>query len=389
MIRDPLLIILALIGIEAFVLFAARTEVYKRYFSFFPSVFWIYFLPMLASTLGLLDAGSPVYSLITTYFLPASLVLLLMCVDIRAILHLGKTALGMFLIGSMGIMTGTVVVFAVFKGIMGPEFWSGFGALSGSWTGGSANMIAVKEALSTPAEVFLPMVVVDTVVPYVWMAFLVLMVGGQKIFDPWNRARTDLLTEFNRKTEGLASQAFKGWRLEQAGLIGAIAAAGSAAAGFTAQRLPEIQGIISTYAWVVIIVSLLGVGLSFTPLRNLESYGASKIGTWILYFVLTSIGAKANLASLESSLILILAGFCIVLVHALFMLAGARILRAPLYLAAIASQANIGGVASAPMVAAVYQPSLAPVGLLLAVLGNIIGTYLGIITGQLCHWIIQ
>ncbi len=388
MIREPLFIIAVLIAIEAVVLFASETKVYRKYCSFFPSVFWIYFLPMLGSTFGLLDAKAPVYSMITTYFLPASLALLLMCVDIRAILHLGKTALGMFLIGSLGIMTGTVTVFAVFKNIVGHEFWSGFGALSASWMGGSANMIAVKEALSTPGEVFLPMVVVDTVVPYVWMAFLVLMVGWQKIFDPWNHARGDLLEEFNKRTEGLAPQIFKGWRLKQSVLIAAVAAAGSLTAGLIAQRLPEIQGIISTYAWAVIIVSALGIGLSFTRLRNLEEYGASKVGTWVLYFVLTSIGAKANLANLETSLILILAGFCIVLVHAAFMLAGAKVLRAPLYLVATASQANIGGVASAPMVAAVYQPGLAPVGLLLAVLGNIIGTYLGIITGQLCKWIL-
>ncbi len=389
MIRAPFFIILTLIAIEAFILAVSEKAIYKKYFSFFPAVFWIYFLPMLASTLGLLDAKSPVYSLITNHLLPASLILLLMCVDIKAIMHLGRTALGMFLIGSLGIMTGTVLVFALFKGIVGPQFWGGFGALSASWTGGSANMIAAKEALSTPSDVFLPMVVVDTVVPYVWMGLLVLMVGWQKVFDPWNHAQTGLLEEFNRKTSSVSLPAFGGWRLKQILLILGLAAAGSVTGRFLAQRLPEIPGIVSTYAWTIIVVSVLAVGLSFTRCRKLEHYGASRMGTWILYLVLTSIGAKANLGNLENSLVLIAAGFCIVLVHALFMLAGARLLRAPLFLVAIASQANIGGIASAPMVAAFYQPSLAPVGVLLAVLGNIIGTYLGIITGQLCHWMIQ
>jgi len=389
MIRNPLLIILTLVSIEVIVLFVSQRELYKKYCSFFPSVFWIYFLPMLCSTFGLLDAKSPVYSQSTTHLLPASLLLLLLCVDIKAILHLGRTALGMFLIGSLGIMTGTVLVFAVFKEIVGPEFWSGFGALSASWMGGSANMIAVKEALSTPGEVFLPMVVVDTVVPYVWMAFLVLLVGWQRIFDSWTHAQDDLLEEFNRKTSSVPVSVFGGWRLAPILLILVIAAAGSRMAGLLAQGLPEVPGILSTYAWTIIIVSMLGVGLSFTRCRNLQRYGASRMGTWILYFVLTCIGAKARLADLQSSLLLIAAGFCIVLVHAVFLLAGARWLRAPLYLVAASSQANIGGVASAPMVAAVYQPSLAPVGLLLAVFGNILGTYLGIITGQLCHWIIS
>lgn len=386
--EHPLLIIVSLIAIEAFVLWASQKTFYKKYLSFFPAVFWIYFLPMLCSSVGLLDAKSPVYSLITNHFLPASLLLLLMCVDIKAIAHLGRTALGMFLIGSFGIMTGTALVFAFFKGIVGPEFWAGFGALSGSWTGGSANMIAVKEALSTPEDVFLPMVVVDTVVPYVWMGLLVLMVGWQKVFDRWNHSRVDLLEEFNRKTAGVALQRFDGWKVKPVLLMLAVAAAGSMIAVFLARVLPEINGVISTYAWVIIIVSLLGIGLSLTPCRRLEQYGASRIGTWILYFVLTSIGAKANLANLESSVILIVAGFCIVAVHAIFLLIGARLLRAPLFLVATASQANIGGVASAPAVAAVYEPGLAPVGLLLAVLGNIIGTYLGIITGQLCHWMV-
>jgi len=387
MIRNPFLIIATLAAIEILVLFLSERKFYKKNFSFFPAVFWIYFLPMLCSSLGLLDSKSPVYSSITNHLLPASLILLLMCVDIKAILHLGRTALGMFFVGSLGIMTGTVLVFAVFKGIVGTQFWGGFGALSGSWTGGSANMIAVKEALSTPNDVFLPMVVVDTVVPYVWMAFLILMVGWQKIFDPWNKARTDLLVEFNRNVKLIPLKSFSGWQMKQVFLILIIAVTGSAIGGLLAQGLPEIQGIISTYAWVIIIVSFLGISLSFTRCRDLESYGASRIGTWILYFVLTSIGAKASLAHLQSSLVLILAGFCIVLVHAVFMLVGARLLRAPLFLVAIASQANIGGIASAPIVAACYQPSLASVGLLLAVLGNIVGTYCGIIAGQLCHWI--
>ncbi len=387
MIQNPLLIILVLVVIEAFIIFVSERRIYKKYFSFFPAVFWIYFLPMLCSSLGLLHNKSPVYSAITNYFLPASLILLLMCVDIKAIMHLGRTALGMFLIGSLGIMTGTVLVFAVLKRIVGPQFWGGFGALAGSWTGGSANMIAVKEALSVPSDVFFPMVVVDTVVPYVWMAFLILMVGWQKLFDPWNHARMDLLTEFNKKVHFTLVKSFNGWQIKQVFLILVIAAAGSVLSGLLAQCLPEMPGIISTYTWTIILVSFLGIGLSLTRCRNLEHDGASRMGAGILYFVLTSIGAKASLTNLGSTCVLIFAGFCIVFVHAVFMLVGARLLRAPLYLAAIASQANIGGVASAPMVAACYQPSLAPVGLLLAVLGNILGTYCGIITGQLCHWI--
>ena len=165
----------------------------------------------------------------------------------------------------------------------------------------------------------------------------------------------------------------------------AIAALGSAVSQLVATKLPVIKDIFSTYAWTIIVVTTLGLGLSFTPVRKLEDKGATKVGYFILYFVLTAIGAKAALVNIGSALLLITAGLVIVLVHVGFLLAGARILRAPLFLVAAASQANIGGVASAPVVAAVYEPGLASVGLLLAILGNIVGTYFGIMCAQLCR----
>ena len=150
-------------------------------------------------------------------------------------------------------------------------------------------------------------------------------------------------------------------------------------------QLPAIRDVISGYTWTIVIVSLLGLLLSCTPARKLEQYGASKAGSWLLYFVLTAIGAKASVASIGSALVLIGAGLLIMLVHALFLLVAARLLKAPLFLVAAASQANVGGVASAPVVAEVYQPGLASVGLLLAILGNIFGTYFGIFCAQLCR----
>jgi uncharacterized membrane protein len=170
-------------------------------------------------------------------------------------------------------------------------------------------------------------------------------------------------------------------------LILLIAATGSVGARLLAQQLPVIKDVVSTYTWTIIIVSLLGILLSVTPARRLEQSGASRVGYHLLYFVLTAIGAKASVASISSALILIAAGLVIVAVHGLFLLVAARILKAPLFLVATASQANIGGVASAPVVAEVYQPGLASVGLLLAILGNIFGTYLGICGAQLCRWL--
>jgi len=383
MIRHPLLIMMILLAIEALVLGLSRHERTRRWFDLLPSVFWIYFLPMLASTAGLIDAKAPVLASITVYLLPASLLLLLLVVDVKAIIRLGGMALAMFFIGSAGIMAGTVFSFGLFKQAVGPEFWAGFGALSASWTGGSANMIAVKEALAVPDPVFAPMVIVDTVVPYVWMGMLIACVGAQAAFDRWNRADRTVLDDLARraKVEKVVV------RLTPGGIAALLmfAAVGSLLAKDIGARLPLVKDVVSPYAWTIILVSVFGVLLSLTPVRRLEQAGASRIGYYILYFVLTAIGAKASIANIPAALILIAAGFVIIAVHALFLLAGARLLRAPLFLVAAASQANVGGVASAPVVAAVYEPGLASVGLLLAILGNIVGTYLGILCGHCCR----
>lgn len=339
---------------------------------------------MIATTLGILDPKSPVYGFQTQYILPASLFLLLVTVDLKAILKLGKAALIMMAAGSLGIVFGAPLVFFIFKRWIGADMWGGFGALSGSWTGGSANLIAVKEALGTPDAVFTPMVVVDTIVPYVWMGILVALAGSQKWFDGKIRAERKILDELNHKTLNLKKTTER-LTFPTVFLVLIVGAIGMLFAVTTAQHLPVIKDVISTYAWTIILVTAAALSLSFTKLRTLETHGSKTIGYFLLYFVLTGIGAKADLSSLNSTVILIAAGFCIVIIHAAVLLLTARLIRAPMFLVAVASQANIGGVASAPIVAEIYQPGLSSVGLLLAILGNISGTYLGIFSGQLCR----
>jgi len=386
LISQPFSLILFLLTIEISVLYLARHPRTQKYFDFLPSVFWIYFLPMLASTFGWIDSQAPVYKVITTHILPASLFLLLMTVDMKAIVKLGKDALLMMAIGSLGICVGTVVVFAIFKNWIGVDFYSGFGALSASWTGGSANMIAVKEAVNIPDHIFAPMVIVDTIVPYVWMGIMVSVVGIQTAFDRWNRSDQTILKELSQRAQQI-SQTNIVWKMEKILVILMLAAGGSWVAQGLAKFLPVIQNVISMSAWTIIVVTTLGILGSFTPIRKLEKSGSNKIGYFLLYFVLTTIGAKASLANMSSALLLISAGFCIVLIHAVFLLIGAKLLKAPLFLVATASQANVGGVASAPVVAEIYQPGLASVGLLLAIGGNIFGTYIGILTVKLCEWV--
>jgi len=385
MIHNPVLLIFVLLVVESSVLFLAANPRTKHLFSFLPSMFWIYFLPMVLSTCGIIDVKSPLYAGITKCLLPPALFLLLVNMDIKAISRLGPSALIMFFAGSFGIMLGMVVSFVIFKPLIGPQFWSGFGALAASWTGGSANMVAVKEALNTPDAVFFPMVIVDTVVPYTWMGILVALAARQMDFDTWNRSDRGILDDLARRTQSLSSSKKQSIEPGKAVLIIALALIIGRGAQALSVNLPTGNNILTPYAWTIILVSTIAIIFSMTPVNRIPNTGANKFGKWILYFVLTSIGARASLSHASQVGILIAAGLVVVLIHITILIVTARLIRAPLFLVATASLANMAGLVSAPVVAEVYQPGLASVGLLLAILGHTLGAYNGILTGQICR----
>lgn len=241
-------------------------------------------------------------------------------------------------------------------------------------------MVAVKEAIHTLDAVFFPMIVVDTVVAYSWMGLLILLEGIQKRYDAWNRSDRSIIDELARKTASAETRAKK-FNFQFLPLILAMAFGGA----WISNKLAGILGN-GSFAWTIIFASTIGILLSFTSLRKLESHGASRVGYFFLFLVLTSIGARASLSGIFSAPLLIIAGVVMVLIHAALLLIMSRMARIPLCLVATASQANIGGPASAPIVAAAYEPALAPVGLLLGILGNVMGTYLGLLTSYGCRW---
>lgn len=380
MIQHSLGILCVLLLIEGGLLFLSERPAGGKFFRFPPVLFWIYFLPMIVSGLGILPQQHAIYPKITNTVLPAGLILLLISTDIKAILKLGRPALLMMFAGSAGIMLGAPLVVMLFKPWLPTDAWSGFGALSASWIGGSANMVAVKEAIRTPDAVFFPMIVVDTVVAYSWMGLLILLEGFQSTYDRWNRSDLRVVEELAAKTSAAEVRA-RTISLRYLPVIFAVAFGGTWISN-------GLAGIVSdgSFAWTIILASTCGILLSLTPLRGLEFHGASRMGYLFLFLVLTSIGARASLSGIFSAPLLIVAGAVLVLIHGLFLLAVSRIARIPLCLVATASQANIGGPASAPIVAAAYVPALAPVGLLLGILGNVVGTYLGLLTSMLCKW---
>ena len=395
MIDDPMGIIMVLLVIEGAILYASGHRGAKRLFKYAPAMFWIYFLPMLANTIGLIppkdnaagEVVTSVYGEITTYCLPACLVLLLISVDLRAIYRLGAVAIAVMLAGSLGTLIGGPVVMLIFGRWLPPDIWSGIGALTASWMGGSSNMIAVAESVGTPSKIYGTMIVVDTIIPYAWMGLLILLSAHQARFDRWNRARSDILDDLKRRAAGGSDGESEPITLRHAVVMFAVAATGTYAAIQLAGLLPVVPRMVSRSAWAIILATALGLAGSFTPIRRLERFGASKVGYGLLYFVLASIGARTSLTSLADAPLMIVAGVVWVLIHGAFIIAAGRLFRAPMALLAAASQANMGGTASAPVVAQIYHEGLAPVGLLLAVLGSIVGTYLGIFCAHICRFL--
>ena len=385
MLTDPMAHVAVLAGIIAVIFWLAGVARLKVLFTYLPPVIWCYFVPMLATTFGLLPDSSPAYAWIRTYLLPLALLLLMLSIDVRSVLRLGPVALGMVVAGTVGIVIGGPIAYLIFGRFLPEDAWTGFAALSGSWIGGTANMVAIAASVGTPDSALGPIIVVDTVVGYGWMGVLLFFSGWQQRFDRWSGADTTSLEETNRRLASL-DELRHPLTLRDAAILLGIGMGGAVAAVELGNSLDPLGDpvIISHATWAVLIVVTVGLALSFTPLRRLEEVGASRLGYVALYLLMGSIGAQADLRAVLQAPLYLAAGVVWIAVHVAVLLLAARLLRAPLFFIATGSMANVGGAASAPVVASVYHPAMAPVGLLMAVAGYVLGIY----GGLACAWLL-
>ncbi len=386
LVSEPMAIAALFSAILGVVFWLDTFDALESVFKYLPPVIWAYFVPMLCTTLGITPAESVVYDWMSTYLLPFSLFLLMITVDLQAIIRLGPMALFMLCAGTLGIMVGGPVAFGLFMPFFeDPEAWKGFAALSGSWIGGTANMVAMKQSVGTPDSTLGPLLVVDVVAGYGWMGVLIFLSAYQDRFDEWIQADTTAMDDLNEQMEN-AEETRRPVTLADLSVMIGIALAATVGAEALAGHLPELGDptIITAGTWAILLVVTAGLLLSFTPLQAMEDAGASRLGYFALYLLLTSIGAKADLAAVLDVPLYLLAGVVWIAIHIAFLLAAARMVRAPLFFVATGSMANVGGAASAPIVAGVYLPAMAPVGLLMGVAGYILGIYAAL--G--CSWLI-
>lgn len=350
-------------------------------FRWLPFPLWCYALPVIAVTFGWLPKAHPVYRLMADGLLPIALALLLFGVDLPVVARTGTRAFLAAIIGAAGIIVGAPLWAWIFHGILPPEAWKGIGALAGTWTGGSMNLLALRAILQTPDAVFAPLIVVDAVIAYSWMVLLVLASAYQEPINRWLRATgRDVLDASDP-----SAQADPPLRLSVLAAGAVLAILLVVIARGIALRLPPTTLISSISGWTVLIVTTVALALSLHPACRRIGRGGIVLGYPCLYLVLAAVGAQADLRALWAAPAWLLLGLGIVAFHGAVLLLAGRAFRLPLGLLATASQANIGGVVSAPMVGAVYHRSLAPVGLVLAMAGNALGTYLGLLAATLAR----
>jgi uncharacterized membrane protein len=381
--------------------------VFRKFYKVIPMLLLCYFIPSLLTTLKIVDPDqSELYFVASRYLLPASLILLTLSIDLREIIRLGPKALVMFFTGTIGIIIGgplAIVIVSIFSpetvGGVGPEaIWRGLTTIAGSWIGGGANQAAMYEIFHPSDHLFSIMVTVDVIVAEIWMAFLLFGVGRTDDLDKFFKADTSAVNILKKKMHDFSLSITRIAQLSDIMVILAIAFGFTALAHwmsdgiapFFQENFPSLDrlSLSSDFFWLIVLATTFGIVLSFTRLRNYEGAGASKIGSVFIYFLVATIGMKMDILKIFDNPGLFLVGIIWILIHIILLVIVGKMIKAPYFFLAVGSKANIGGAASAPVVAAAFHPSLAPVGVLLAVLGYALGTYGAWISGILMQMVV-
>jgi uncharacterized membrane protein len=398
-----------LLSVLSFVFFTStsKNKWIQKFYTIFPPLLLCYFLPALLHwPLNLISGeNSVLYKVSSQYLLPASLILLCLSIDLKGVWNLGPKALIMFLTGSLGVIIGGPIALLTVKYLFpdliqtNPEdLWKGLSTIAGSWIGGGANQTAMKEIFSVNENLFAVMIVVDVVVANVWMGLLLYGANITDKLDKWLKADTSAIVDLQNKMSAFQKDVEKIPDTKSLLYLLTIAFAGVALSHWGADIITpwlakynnvliawRLTALNSSFFWIAFLATTIGLIFSFTRLRNFEGIGASRLGSVFLYILVATIGMQMNLQEVFQNLGLFAVGFIWMCIHCILLILVARWIKAPFFFLAVGSQANIGGAASAPIVAAAFSPALAPVGVLLAVLGYALGTY----GALLCAFLMQ
>ena len=357
-----------------------------KFFKYAPPVVLLYLLTMLLCTVGAWDmeATSAAYGALKNNILYAMLVLMLLRCDIRKIMKLGWRMLGGFFAASFSIMIGFVLTYAIMHNQLGPDAWRPLGALCGSWMGGSGNLVAVSEALSIAEADLAYALVIDSIDYSIWVMFLLWAISFAPQFNKWTKASTATLDEVCARLE--AEQKENDSRITFPGMLFLLGGAliVSAVGQNVGAMINGMAPWLDKATWTVLFVTIVALIAAVTPIGKIA--GSAELSNVLLYMVIALLASRASLLELTEAPVWILSGFMILAIHGIILVVIAKIFKLDLFTCGVASLANIGGTASAPILAGAYSGALVPVGVLMALLGYIVGTYGGIITARLMQF---
>ncbi|WP_041250106.1 DUF819 domain-containing protein [Christiangramia forsetii] len=372
---------------------------WSKFYKVVPALLMCYLIPAILNSLGLIDDNtSQLYFVASRYLLPAALVLMTLSIDLKAIFNLGPKALIMFFAGTLGIVLGGPIAVLIISAIspetvggVGPDaIWRGLSTIAGSWIGGGANQAAMLEIYEYNPDLYGGMVLVDIVVANLWMAIILMGIGKNDKIDKWLKADNSAIEDLKVKVSDYAKSVTRVPELPDFMIMLALAFGAVGIAHWGADNISEyllatfdvfndsksaLSSFSSQFFWMITIATAIGILLSFTKMKKYEGAGASKIGSIFIYILVATIGMKMDLTMIMDNPGLIAIGLVWILIHVIVLITTAKIIKAPFFFLAVGSQANVGGAASAPVVAAAFHPSLATVGVLLAVFGYVVGTY--------------
>ncbi|MEQ9439513.1 MAG: DUF819 family protein [Cyclobacteriaceae bacterium] len=392
---DPVIFgILMLVLAFVFKTAASGRPFWQKFYAYVPSVLLCYFVPGVLNSLNIISSeNSNLYYVASRYLLPCSLILFTLGIDLKAIVRLGGKAVIMFFAGTFGIIIGgpvAILIVSMFSpdtvgGEGADAVWRGLTTIAGSWIGGGANQTAMKEVFEVGDSIFPAVLAVDIIIANIWLAVLLYGSGRAERIDRFFKADASSIKEVQKRIEDYAASIMRIPKTADLMLILGLAFGITGFSHFCAdgitpylsENYPALEefSLTSSFFWVVVIATGLGLVLSFTRLRELEGVGASRMATVFLYVLIATIGMEMDLKAIVNSPGLFMVGVIWILVHVIVLFIVAKLIKAPFFFVAVGSQANVGGAASAPVVASAFSPSLAPVGVLLAVLGYFVGTY--------------
>jgi uncharacterized membrane protein len=403
----------AILGVLALVLgllfYTKELPLFKRFYGIVPVVLLCYVIPSLLVSSNIIDPSeSKLYTIASRFLLPAALILMTLSIDLKAIIGLGSKALILFFTATIGIVLGgpiALFIVTLFEPSIlelqgAQELWKGLATIAGSWIGGGANQATMLEVFEYDRSLYGAMVLVDILVANLWLAILMISTSKKRGIDRWLKADTSAIETLQKNVEHYQAQTARLTTQPDLIALFAIAFGGVGIAHVSAPQIVQLlitlvpslsdpghllTSLTSEFLWMVVVATLIGIGASFTRLKRYEGIGASKMGSVFIYILVATIGMQMNLLEAINHPELFAIGLIWISFHALLLILVAKLIKAPLFFLAVSSQANVGGAASAPIIAAEFHPALASVGILLAVLGYVVGT----VGAYLCALLMQ